>query len=104
MAGLARLDLTDEEVEVLAGELEGILAHVSALGTEGTDGTEDSGGRTSGIDRAPLRTDEPDDRGGRADVTAFTPEHDGGLVLVPRLSSHGGSEGSGGAGSGDGGR
>ena len=40
MARLARLELTDEEVERMSGELSGILDHVERMNQLGLDGVE----------------------------------------------------------------
>lgn len=81
VAELARLRLSEEELEVFTPQLADILDHIDQLG--------ELGGGTSAADdrRAPLRDDVVD-----PDPLAFPPERlapewRDGLFIVPRLSS-----------------
>lgn len=85
LASLARLDLADEEVVVLARQLSEILEHVDRLDPGGDHGAGAGGGD---LERAPLRGDVPGPDALDAGPAAFAPEWRDGLFTVPRLASH----------------
>ena len=83
VARLARLDLTDEEVERFTGQLEVILEHaadVSSLDTEGIPPTA----HPLPIANV-LRPDEPRPGVPRDEVLAMAPEAQDGRFRVPRI-------------------
>lgn len=83
IARLARLELADEEVERLAGEIGGILRHFEALADVDPDGLDAADFRP-----APrLRRDVPDPDPLERPLEELAPEWRGGLFVVPRLSS-----------------
>ena len=89
LAALARLDLDEEEIARLSGQLEEILARVEALGAvEGGDGPRPG----SAIPAAPLRADAIGSDALEVPSADLAPEWVDGLFTVPRLASHGGSE------------
>ena len=83
VASLARLELTDEEREVLGGQLRSILAHVDQLATIDTTGVAAT--------RHPIHLETPfrEDVVGRhlsnADALDNAPERDGPSFVVPRV-------------------
>lgn len=101
IAALAALELRDDEVDRLAGELSDILGHFELLRSaedaegaeraegftaEGAEGAEGAKGTTDG---APLRPDEPAADRLEADPGAMAPGWKGGFFTVRRLASHG---------------
>lgn len=79
---LARLRLSDDEVEQRVRELVAILDHVGAL-----DGVEPGGGvATDGV--APLRPDQPGSDPLERSPGDLAPGFDDGFFTVPRLASH----------------
>ena len=92
IAALAALELSDDEVDRLAGELSDILGHFEALeGAEEAEGftaegAESAEGTAGGT---PLRPDEPAADGLEADPGAAAPGWAAGFFTVPRLASHG---------------
>jgi len=83
VALLARLELTDEEREVLSGQLRSILAHVDQLATIDTTGIPAT--------RHPIPLDTPfrEDVAGahlsNAQALENAPESDGSSFVVPRV-------------------
>ena len=57
VARLARLELSEDEVERMSGELSGILAHIEKIGELDLDGVPPTSHVVEGIDA--LRDDEP---------------------------------------------
>lgn len=85
VAELARLGLEPDRLQLLVGELNGILVHMDELRAIDTSGV-DPALVTLGLD-APLRPDTPRSAPG-VDITAFAPQVADGFFLVPRLASH----------------
>lgn len=85
VAELARLGLEPDRLQLLVGELNGILAHMDELRAVDTAGVDPSL-LTPGLD-APLRPDTPRSAAG-VDIAAFAPQVANGFFLVPRLASH----------------
>jgi aspartyl-tRNA(Asn)/glutamyl-tRNA(Gln) amidotransferase subunit C len=94
IAALARLELDEEEVAALAGELSGILEHVDALvesrgsRVEGRDPGAPLGPRAERAEGVRLR---PDEAGGdplAAPPSAFAPAFEEGLFRVPGPVPH----------------
>ena len=89
VAMLARLGLTDQRATELARDLSTILRHMEVLGGIDTTGLAEATGPDGGM---PLR----DDAGPPAPLAeppdAFAPEMRAGLFIVPRLSTHEGTD------------
>ncbi len=81
VAKLARLTLREEEVPVVTAQLEKILGHIAQLGEVDTTGVEPTA--QVGVDRAPLRPDEPREGVPHALAIAAAPETAGGGFVVP---------------------
>lgn len=107
IAALAALELDDDEVDRLAGELSDILGHfellrgaedAEPLTAEGAERAEEvSGGVAESEGRARLRPDEPVADRLEADPGADAPGWAAGFFTVPRLGSHGAANGADGA-------
>ena len=83
LANLARLDLPDDELDHLAGELSHIMTFVEQLGEVNTDGVAPM---TSVADMTlPRRADEVTDGGYPERVLANAPEAMDGFYLVPKV-------------------
>jgi aspartyl-tRNA(Asn)/glutamyl-tRNA(Gln) amidotransferase subunit C len=83
IARLARIAMSDEEIERLAPELNNILGWVEQLGEVNTDGVEPL---TAVIDQPlRLRDDIVDDGDIRDEVLANAPEAQHGFVAVPKV-------------------
>jgi aspartyl-tRNA(Asn)/glutamyl-tRNA(Gln) amidotransferase subunit C len=83
IAGLARLDVSDDELAHLAGELSNIVRFIEQLAEVNTDGVAPM---TSVADLAlPRRTDEVTDGDCRDKVLANAPEREDGFFLVPKV-------------------
>lgn len=93
VAELARLELSDDEVDSLARDLNGILGHVDALSAIEAGSTDNAGtdAAAPGVG-SPLRPDEPGgvELFGRLDSLA--PDFRDGFFVVPRLASHRGGD------------
>lgn len=82
IARLSRLHVEDEQLETLAGELNGILGWIEQLAEVDVEGVAPM---TSAVDmRAPLRADDITDGGIRDDVLQNAPKKDDGFFVVPR--------------------
>lgn len=91
-AALARLELSDDEVESLARDLAGILAHVEALGGA------DDGAAAADVPAADFEGTAAGGSGGRGDepgsdslsggVDGIAPDFRDEFFVVPRLASH----------------
>jgi len=83
VAQLARLALSDDEIQSMTQDLEQILDHVAALDSLDTSGVEPT---AHGFDlRTPLR---PDSAGAPLDpelAVANAPAHQGSAFLVPKV-------------------
>lgn len=103
VADLARLELSEEEVERLSEEMGRVLSRFAELEsaereTEG-DGGPAPGSRpgetaADGDDDAPLRPDRPDADRLAQEPAEIAPEWRDGFFLVPRLEALGGDGGS----------
>ena len=81
VARLARLRLSDAEVEKMAGELSGILEHVDRIGELDLDEVE-STSHVVALENV-LRPDEPRPSWPREDVLAQAPDPADGAFRVP---------------------
>jgi aspartyl-tRNA(Asn)/glutamyl-tRNA(Gln) amidotransferase subunit C len=83
IAKLARIAMSEDEIERLAPELNNILGWVEQLGEVDTDGVEPL---TAVIDqKLRLRDDIVDDGNVRDDVLANAPEAQHGFFAVPKV-------------------
>ena len=83
IAKLARIGMSDAEIEALVPELNNILGWVEQLGEVDTDGVEPL---TAVIDqKLRLRDDVVDDGNIREDVLANAPEAQHGFFAVPKV-------------------
>ena len=83
IAKLARIAMSDEEIERLAPELNNILGWIEQLGEVNTDGVEPL---TAVIDqKLRLRADEVTDGGIRDEILANAPEAQHGFFAVPKV-------------------
>jgi aspartyl-tRNA(Asn)/glutamyl-tRNA(Gln) amidotransferase subunit C len=83
IARLARIAMSDEELERLVPELNGIIGWVEQLGEVNTDGVEPL---TAVIDqKLRLREDAVTDGDCRDDVLANAPEAQHGFFAVPKV-------------------
>lgn len=94
IAALARLRLSDDEVERFSGQLSSILRHIDALAEVDLEGGEPS---TLVESQAPLRPDDAALEAAGPDVLAFpltqlAPAFERGLFTVPRLSALDGTD------------
>jgi aspartyl-tRNA(Asn)/glutamyl-tRNA(Gln) amidotransferase subunit C len=81
VARLARLRLSEEEVETMVGELSGILEHVDRIGKLDLEGVEPTS-RVIALENA-LRADEPRPSLPRDVALAPAPEPVDGAFMVP---------------------
>ena len=82
IARLSRLHVEPEQLEPLAGELNGILSWIEQLGEVDVEGVAPM---TSAVDMdAPLRKDAITDGGVRDEVLANAPKSESGFYVVPR--------------------
>lgn len=83
VAGLARLDLSDEKIELFAGQLDDILNYMDKLGELDTSDVEPM---YSPVEHTTvLRADEPRKDYTRDEVLSNAPEQDGAFFIVPRI-------------------
>ncbi len=80
IASLARLELSDEEVDGMRSQLADILERFQALAEVPTDGVEQTGHWADMY--SVMRTDRPDRSFIRAEVVANAPDHDGEFLRV----------------------
>ena len=92
LATLAGLALDEGEAARLAGQLDDILARVAALGP--LEDGEPGGPPGAATPAAPLRADTPGTDHLDVPPASMAPGWAEGLFTVPRLTSHGGPEGS----------
>jgi aspartyl-tRNA(Asn)/glutamyl-tRNA(Gln) amidotransferase subunit C len=81
VARLARLKLTDEELERMAGELSGILEHVDRISELDLDGVEPTS-HVVALENV-LRPDEPRPSWSRDDMLERAPDPASGAFRVP---------------------
>ncbi|MCE9507501.1 MAG: Asp-tRNA(Asn)/Glu-tRNA(Gln) amidotransferase subunit GatC [Alphaproteobacteria bacterium] len=83
VARLARIRISDDEVDVLSGELSKILAMIGQLNEVKTDGVEPM---TSVIEmQMPEREDKVTDGGIPEKILANAPEQTAGFFVVPKV-------------------
>ncbi len=83
IAALARIEVNDDELEPIAGELSRILGWIEQLGEVETDRVEPM---TSVTDIPPkMRADEVTDGNRPEDILANAPERQDGFFVVPRV-------------------
>lgn len=85
IAGLARLGVSDDRLDALAGELNGILAHMEALQQADTSAVAAAPDVRRGM---PLRPDEGPPIALAHERATFAPAMRDGFFLVPRLATH----------------
>ena len=88
IAKLARLGVSDDRLDVLAGELNGILAHMQALQQADTAAVAAAPDARPGM---ALRPDEGPPRALAHACGTFAPAMRDGFFLVPRLATHDGA-------------
>lgn len=82
IANLARLKLTDEEVEVFSGQLGDILRFVQQLEELDTSGVEPY---IQESEETPMREDKPGETLPQEDALMNAPERENGFFVVPRI-------------------
>ncbi len=82
VANLARLKLTEEEVETFSRQLGDILNFVRQLEELDTSGVEPYIQETEGT---PMREDEPREGLSREEALGNAPEREDGFFVVPRI-------------------
>ncbi len=87
VARLARLALSDEEVETMARELSGILEHVDRISELDLDEVEPTA-HVVGLENV-LRADEPRPSWPREQVLSAAPDPAGGAFRVPSPQAEG---------------
>jgi aspartyl-tRNA(Asn)/glutamyl-tRNA(Gln) amidotransferase subunit C len=83
VARLARLALSDEEVERMRQELDGILGYIDKLRTLNTEGVEPTSHAVPLTNV--MRDDEPQPSYPRDEMLANAPDRAGELFRVPRI-------------------
>ncbi|MBW7849785.1 MAG: Asp-tRNA(Asn)/Glu-tRNA(Gln) amidotransferase subunit GatC [Rhodospirillales bacterium] len=83
IANLARIEVRDEELDHLAGELSNILHFVEQLSEVNTDGVEPM--TSVAALELPRRADVVSDGNCRERILANAPEADDGFFLVPKV-------------------
>ncbi|MES9997502.1 Asp-tRNA(Asn)/Glu-tRNA(Gln) amidotransferase subunit GatC [Desulfovibrio aminophilus] len=87
VARLARLELSEDKVELFAGQVGDILDYIDQLNRLDTEGVEPMYG--PGSKTTLLRPDAVRRECGREQVLANAPETDGAFFIVPRIVSAG---------------
>ena len=82
IARLARLKLTEEEVNLFQSQLSDILRFVEQLNDLDTEGVEPYLEET---ERTPMREDEPGESLSQDEALMNAPERKGGFFVVPRV-------------------
>ena len=83
IARLARIEVTDDEVETYVGELSNIFAWIDQLREVDTENVPPM---TRVVDvQLPKRKDEVTDGGARYDILANAPATDDGCFVVPKV-------------------
>ena len=87
VARLARLRLSDAEIEQMARELSAILEYVARLDELDLEGVAPTFHAASGEEAVaqPLRADEPSPSLAQHDALENAPHHDGTHFVVPRV-------------------
>ena len=86
IAGLARIGVTDDRLDALVQELNGILRHMDALQQVPSSGIADAAALAR--QGMPLRADVPPGLALTRHLDVFAPAMRGGFFLVPRLATH----------------
>jgi aspartyl-tRNA(Asn)/glutamyl-tRNA(Gln) amidotransferase subunit C len=89
VARLARLELTDEEVERFGTELSGVLDHIETIGELGDMADVEPTSHVVAVENA-LRADEPQPSLPQADALAGAPDPAQGGFRVPSPGAGGG--------------
>ncbi|EDP76374.1 Asp-tRNA(Asn)/Glu-tRNA(Gln) amidotransferase subunit GatC [Hydrogenivirga sp. 128-5-R1-1] len=82
IALLARLELTEEEVELFSRQLGDILGFVEQLGELDTTGVEPY---IQNIEETPMREDKPGESLTQEEALKNAPERENGFFVVPRI-------------------
>ena len=91
VAHLARLAVDETRLPALAAQLASILEHMEVLQRVDTSGVTPVG--TVGAGGTPLRADSGPPIPLERPIESFAPEVRDGLLIVPRLATHGEEEG-----------
>lgn len=83
IAKLGRIDLSQEESDVVHGELNAIFAMIERIRAVDTEGVEPMPNPHDGVQR--LRADEVTETDNRAENMKNAPEQDQGCFLVPQV-------------------
>jgi len=89
VARLARLELTDEEVERFSGELSKVLDHIETIGQLGDMADVEPTSHVVAVENA-LRADEPQPSLSQADALSGAPDPARGGFRVPSPGAGGG--------------
>jgi len=82
VAELARLQLTEEEIEIYAKQLKDILEFVNTMNEVNTDNVEPF---VLEFEETPLREDIPGETLPREEIEKNAPEFENGYFVVPRI-------------------
>jgi aspartyl-tRNA(Asn)/glutamyl-tRNA(Gln) amidotransferase subunit C len=82
IAHLARLKLTEEEIETFQSQLGDILRFVDQLNDLDTEGVEPY---IEEVETTPMREDEPGGSLSQEEALMNAPEREGGFFVVPRV-------------------
>ena len=85
IARLARIKVKDEELDQLAGELNGILTWVEQLQEVNVDGVEPMAGSVTPGMKLKMRDDVVNDGGVRDKVLSNAPKGENGFFAVPKV-------------------
>jgi aspartyl-tRNA(Asn)/glutamyl-tRNA(Gln) amidotransferase subunit C len=85
IARLARIKVKDDELDALAGELNGVLAWVEQLQQVDVSGVEPMTGSVAGAMKLKMREDVVTDGGIREDILANAPKSAAGFFAVPKV-------------------
>ena len=80
LAGLARLNVPPEEIEILAADLAAVVSYVERIKAVDVEGVEPVGAVSTGV-----RDDRVKRSLGRADALQNAPRTDGEFFLVPKV-------------------
>ncbi|MEO8194519.1 MAG: Asp-tRNA(Asn)/Glu-tRNA(Gln) amidotransferase subunit GatC [Gemmatimonadales bacterium] len=86
VAELARLAVSDERLDHLVAELNGILVHMDVLSQVDTNDAERA--IATPAESTPLRSDASGPLKLEQPIASFAPEMRDGFFIVPRLASH----------------
>ena len=83
VAALARLELSEEEIETLCSDLSSILSYIEKLSELDTAEIEPTSNVVSM--KTPFRTDEVTNSPSTEDALANAPQHEGTFFVVPSI-------------------